>query len=349
MGVPLQEDKTIGRIIGWAESHENVRAVRLVGSRANPDGAVDELSDYDIEVLVHERSPFVEDTAWPEHFGEIAVRWPLTPGPTSSAEWITQLVQYRDGLRIDFQITDRDSAFAETGEDAWLLLLDKESGWVFDADAASPGEGTSGGGAHAAGRGTAPHAERPIRGPSLHVDEPPTLEEAVDRINAFWWDVLYVGKALCRGELNLARFMLEAVIRFEMITPLLRWYAAALAGEPINTGLAGRRLHEHLPESVWEHYVRTFAGADEEDLWRSVFELGELVGRIGTDLVVRLTSGTPSDRQTELSRDGVKWTGDSPHEASSNGFDAEVGYPAHTDEAVSALLGELYELWRGSG
>ncbi len=143
--------------------------------------------------------------------------------------------------------------------------------------------------------------------------------------------------------------MLEAVIRFEMITPLLRWYAAALAGEPINTGLAGRRLHEHLPESVWEHYVRTFAGADEEDLWRSVFELGELVGRIGTDLVVRLTSGTPSDRQTELSRDGVKWTGDSPHEASSNGFDAEVGYPAHTDEAVSALLGELYELWRGSG
>ncbi len=313
----------VRRIVRWARSHENIRAVRLVGSRANPEGSVDEFSDYDIELFVRNTRPFTDESSWPEEFGEIAVRWPLTPRPTTGPDWITQLVQYRDGLRIDFQITGSDSAFAETGRDAWMLLLDKETGWVIDdtdeMTGAPPASQTIDGDAIAGATGL--HSDRPTRGRSLHVDEPATLDEVVDRVNSFWWDVLYVGKALCRGELNLARFMLESVIRFEMITPLLRWYAVALADEPINTGLSGRRLHEHLPESVWQHYLRTFAGSDEEDTWRATLESGELVGRIGEELCERLLP----DRT-----------------------DASSGYPSHTDEAVSALLGEQYELWRRS-
>jgi len=42
-------------VTDWAKDNENVRAVVLTSSRANPQAPVDRLSDYDIELFVRDK------------------------------------------------------------------------------------------------------------------------------------------------------------------------------------------------------------------------------------------------------------------------------------------------------
>jgi aminoglycoside 6-adenylyltransferase len=52
-------DDLLRRLVAFAEGDENVRAVLLEGSRADPDGAIDEWSDYDVAFVTRSNEPYL--------------------------------------------------------------------------------------------------------------------------------------------------------------------------------------------------------------------------------------------------------------------------------------------------
>ena len=46
--MPASPSSVLDRLVHWAGSLEEIRAVLLYSSRTNPDAPVDELSDYDL-------------------------------------------------------------------------------------------------------------------------------------------------------------------------------------------------------------------------------------------------------------------------------------------------------------
>ncbi len=275
------EQEILTQLKRWAEAHPNVRTMILTSSRADPHRQPDVLSDYDVEVFVRDLTPFTENDAWVHRFGEIMVRWPRKPTPTFSDEWITQLVLYEDGTRIDFQVTALPPGASENLAAGYRVLVDKD-----------------GGGA------TLPEPTYA----RFHV-QAPTAEAFADRVNAFWWDVIYVAKALQRGELNYAKYMLDGAIRFDQLLPLLKWHVALHHAQPVNVGVYGRWLHRRLDPDLWMLYRRTFADADFEDNWRSLFATLALVRRLGHDIADACGFDYPETTDRQVT-DYIRWIQD---------------------------------------
>jgi aminoglycoside 6-adenylyltransferase len=258
----------------WAWNDDNIRAIVLTGSRADRTRVIDDLSDFDLTIFVRDLAPITSDPDWPCQFGSIMVRWPLTPQPTFDPAWITQLVLYETGLRIDFQFTTDDNRSAERPGELFCVLVDKDL--ISDSLEATPIEGT-----------------RIV---------PPTEDEFVDRINAFWWDIPYVAKALSRGEIPYARFILEGDLRFNKIHPLLSWRIASRYGQDTDVGVFGRWFERYLESEIWDRYLQTFAGPALEDQRQAMFSMCELVGVLGRDLAARLGFQYPDDLDRRVTR-----------------------------------------------
>lgn len=93
-----------------------VRALVLTSSRVIPGSAIDFLSDYDIELYVTDLTPFQAGDDWVSFLGPIMVRWPYKPRTTFHPDWLTRLFLFKDGVRVDFQITDNLTVQPDTYE-----------------------------------------------------------------------------------------------------------------------------------------------------------------------------------------------------------------------------------------
>ena len=61
------EEQVLDELRCWAHSREDIRAVILDGSRANPDADTDMFSDYDIELYARDVQPFLDSDSWLSH------------------------------------------------------------------------------------------------------------------------------------------------------------------------------------------------------------------------------------------------------------------------------------------
>lgn len=256
VGEVRPEVDILAQIITWANAWDNVRAVVLTSSRSDPRHRQDDLSDYDIEVFVRDVAPLLADDSWLAPFGEILVRWPRRPGPTGADGWITQLAQFTDGLRIDFQFT--------AGSEPDRIELDHGYRVLVDKDGLT--------------------ADWPLPTFTSYTVQPPSEDEFADTVNAFWWDMLYVAKALRRGELPFARYMLDAAIRYESLERLLGWHVGATVGWGTAVGLHGKWLEQHLSRELWAKYLETCRGGDAVEVERAMWAMVELAGEVGRGL-----------------------------------------------------------------
>lgn len=90
-------------ILGFARDRDDVRAVVMTGSRANPKATRDSLQDYDITYLVEEVAPYRQNWQIPVYFGEIMIlQTPDDMGDSGSIKLsYVYLMQFTDGNRID--------------------------------------------------------------------------------------------------------------------------------------------------------------------------------------------------------------------------------------------------------
>ena len=94
-------------ILGYANADENIRAVILNGSRANPNRKPDPFNDFDIVYLVRDLTP-CKEKAYYKDFGEILVCERTDESELFKEhfpEFVCYLMQFADGNRIDLTVS----------------------------------------------------------------------------------------------------------------------------------------------------------------------------------------------------------------------------------------------------
>ena len=266
------EAEVLTQIDTWAQGETYVRAVILNGSRADSRMQPDFLSDYDLAVYVTDLRPFQESDGWLKRFGSILVRWPLAPSSTFDSNWLTRLVLFEDGVRIDFQITEARDIGSKDFDNGYRVITDKND---------------------MTGSLNAPtFTEFNIKKPSR--------VEFVDLVNEFWWDAIYVPKHLCRNELPFAKYMLDNALRYTHLHRLIEWYIGSLHDWSVNPGCHGKWFSRYLDTETWAAYKNSYAGTEIEENWRAFFRLVDLFGRLAAETAEHLGYPYPDDLEKKV-------------------------------------------------
>lgn len=271
-GKSMRTDKEVlAQFDEWARKNDLVRAAVLTSSRVNPEAHIDFLSDYDIDLYVADLRPFQRNDDWLSAFGPILARWPYKPRSMIGETAVTRLVLFKDGVRIDFHITDEAEIGPDTYRDGYRVLIDK------DDLTACLGEPTY----------------------QEHVVKAPSREEFEAVVNEFWWDATYVPKYLCRDELPFAKYMLDNVMRYDYLQRVVEWYIGSQRGWSVNTGLHGKSFKKFLDAETWAELESTYAGSDAEENKVAFYREIALFRRLATAVAHQLDYSYP----VELDRD----------------------------------------------
>lgn len=244
------EQEMLDLIIGTARDDDRIRAVIMNGSRANPNAPRDRFQDFDIVYAVTDVAPFWHNLAWIDRFGErMIVQLPedMQDPPPSRDGGFVYLVQFMDGNRIDLGIYPIDQARVRAQDSLSMLLLDKD--------------GVIG----------------PLPPPSErdYLPRPPSAKAFADCCNEFWWVCPYVAKGLWRGEFLYARYMLDEVVRAELMK-MLTWYIGVQTGFSANPGKFGKYFQRYLTPAQWALLLQTFADGSDAQTWDALAAMGRL-------------------------------------------------------------------------
>lgn len=252
------EAEMMDLILAVARKDERVRGVILNGSRANQNVKKDPFQDYDIVYLVTDVQSFRHDPGWIDVFGErMILQLPddmNSPEPEPHDGYV-YLMQFMDGNRIDLTVYPKDKNGKIIQDSLSVVLLDKD--------------------------GVIPMLEPASE--KNYLPKPPTRKEFDDCCNEFWWVCPYVAKGLRRGEILYAKYMLDQVIREELIK-MLTWYIGLQTGYAVNPGKFGKYFERYLPADLWEDLMQTFAGADYEENWKALEAISRLFRRVALDV-----------------------------------------------------------------
>jgi aminoglycoside 6-adenylyltransferase len=244
------ETEMMELIVETARGDERIRAVIMNGSRANPNAPRDPFQDYDIVYFVREVAPFKNNFEWIQRFGELMIlQMPedMQDPPGEGGDCSVYLMQFMDGNRIDLGIYPCERVDELSHDSLSVLLLDKD-GLVKPFDPPSEAD---------------------------YLPKPPNAKAFADCCNEFWWVCPYVAKGLWRGEIIYARYMLDQVVREELMK-MLTWQIGMQSGFAVNPGKYGKYFQRYLQPEEWEMLLKTFAAGSYEETWQALFRMCEL-------------------------------------------------------------------------
>lgn len=273
-----KEDIMFSELTVWAKANENIRTLILTSSQPNPNAYKDVFTDFDIEFFVDDLQSFLNSDKWLEHFGVMITCIPLKP--VENEGWITRLVLFENGTKIDFQISTTESLQQLTNEsqlppeydNGYKVLLNKDN---LTKDIALPTY-------------------------TAFITQKPTEEEFYELMNDFWWDTTYVAKSLWRDELYFVKFMLDNVIRFNYLQKVIEWYIGVQNDWHINTNKCGRWFRRYLNKETWEELEKTYDGADIEDNWNALFRTADLFNRLSMHIGKQLGYKYPVEIENKI-------------------------------------------------
>ena len=253
------EKEMFDLILSYAKNDDNIRAVVLNGSRANPNAPKDIFQDYDIACLVKDMSPYFKNPNIPPLFGEIMILQEpedMQEPPAENDGHYTYLMQFKDGNRIDLSF-DPPELFKPVIEDSLtVVLLDKDN-ILHDI---------------------------PLSSDKDYLPKPPTEKLFQDCCNEFWWVSAYVAKGLWRNELTLVKHMQDVYVR-DQLMKMLVWYFGIRTDFKEAPGKMGKYFKKRLEPEIWASLERTYPDANYENIWESLFEMGSLFRRLAKVVV----------------------------------------------------------------
>ena len=266
----MHPDPMIDRLTRWGEDNQAIRALIITSTRAIPDGHLDAYSDYDIILVVEAVRSLAEDTSWLADFGDVLVAYwdPVDVHPLTGAERVGSVVNYADGLKIDFSLWSAQAySDATSGPDPYPEL---DAGYrvLVDKDHLT--------------------AELPPPTFSAYIPARPDEGTYLRLITDFLVGVPYVAKSLLRGQLLPAKWVLDFDMRFNYLVPMLEWRVECDHAWSLKTGALGKGLQTHLPEDVWQELQQTFSDADPEKNWDALFAMTALFARTAHQVAERL-------------------------------------------------------------
>ena len=275
----LQHDPVIAKLQKWAAERASIRAMLLTSNRANSrsHAVPDLLSDYDIVLVVDDIRPYHQDRAWLDHFGEVLVTYwdPIYQSPETGLETFGNVVQYIDGLRIDFTLwpigqvqkiveSKRLPADLDVG---YAVLLDKDG----LTDRLGPPTYTA------------------------YIPAPPTKAIFDKVVEDFYSDAPHVAKCLLRDELMPAKWCLDYDMKYLFLRQMLEWRVELDHAWSLPVGVHGKGLKKQLSEVTWAALERTYAGADLDENWEALFEMLNLFKEVGEQVAAGLGFEFPTE------------------------------------------------------
>ncbi len=242
-------DEVMELIINIAKGDENIRAVLMTGSRANPDCAADLYQDFDIVYFVRDVKPYWDNMAWiEEKFGKPSVvhkpeSMQLIP-PDEDGAYIYLMI-FPDGNRIDLQITP--DPYLDDGEPA-VVLLDKDNYLP----------------------------EIKVKKDFWYIKKP-EQKTFTDCCNEFHWCLNNVAKEIARDELSYAMEQLNHYVR-DMLILMLEWYVGINYNFSVSAGKKGKYFKKLLPAELYRRFQKTYSDADYGHMWEAAFEMLYLFG-----------------------------------------------------------------------
>lgn len=110
----------LDKIVNWAKQEQDIRALVLVGSRAE-EGKSDRYSDYDLSVYCRDDEVFRSNDQW---LTELAPVWVVVPEVISYFGRVvhTRLVIFEPGIKVDFSFY----SIHDEPDPPFKVLLDKD-------------------------------------------------------------------------------------------------------------------------------------------------------------------------------------------------------------------------------
>lgn len=266
----------LDQILFYAKNCENIRAVYLNGSRANPNVQSDEFQDYDIVFVVDTTAPFLQDNVWLGHFGTVAIcqepdsndcAWGANADYSQSYTW---LVLFEDGNRIDLQIHTLEKTKTVYGSDTLTVpLLDKDG-------ILKP---------------------LPPANEQGYYVQRPSQEQFRGCCNEFWWCLNNVAKGLARGEMPYTMWMFHCVVT-PMLKRMVEWHIGIRHEFQVNTGKEGKFFKALLEPEFYTQYLDIFTTAQPTDFIKGVNSACTLFGSLAPKVAQNL--GLYYNKQEEL-------------------------------------------------
>jgi len=269
------EEEMLKLILDTAREDERIRAVVMNGSKVNPNAPRDFFQDFDVVYFVTDVLPFKNNYAWIQRFGELMILQEpedMDDPPAENRGWFTYLMQFTDGNRIDLGIFPLSMVKEHCEDSLSVLLLDK--------DGIIPP--------------LAPASE------SGYLPKEPSAKTFADCCNEFWWVCPYAAKGLWREEIIYARFMLDEVVRAQLMKMLV-WYIGVQTGFRINPGKYGKYYQKYLEPEIWELLLKTYADASYAHTWEAMFAMGSLFRKTAIRVAERFGFKYPHDSDRNVS------------------------------------------------
>ncbi len=268
------EQEMLALILDTARRDDRVRAVIMSGSRANPNAPRDIFQDFDIVYVVTDVAPFKRNLQWIEGFGELMIlQMPedMHDPPPSDDGGFGYLMQFADGNRIDLGIYPLDTLTARVSDSLAVVLLDKDG-------IAGPLD---------------PPSERD------YLPQPPGAKDYADCCNEFWWVCPYVAKGLWREEILYAHYMLDQVVR-EQLMKMLVWHIGTQTGFECNPGKFGKYFQRNLKPGLWRMVEATYADASYDHTWRALFAMCDLFEQVAVPVAEHCGFDYPQDAAAKV-------------------------------------------------
>jgi aminoglycoside 6-adenylyltransferase len=237
------------KIIQWAKTQADIRAILLTSSRARGGKSMDEFSDYDIELYAIDTAPYTKNDDWIRMFGEVMIMLP-EKRYLLGMESASRLVIYKDDTKIDFTIAHIDvltqvtklPALPDWLDDGYKVLLDKGNLTI--------------------------NLKKPRY--KAYIPKKPGEKEYQDLIKNFWWETTYVAKNLRRLEIFSAKYSSDCVIRYKILLKMLEWYVQIDKEWKCRTGFVGKGIEKLLKNDEQNELNNIFSGAGIEENQRAL-------------------------------------------------------------------------------
>ena len=248
------EAEMLHLIVETAREDDQIRAVIMNGSRANPNAPRDPFQDYDIVYLVQDVAPFWKNLDWIKRFGELMLlQMPedmQDPPPANDGSFI-YLMLFTDGNRIDLSLSPVSDPEALGTDSQSIVLLDKDN-------LVGPFPPTS---------------------DSDYLPKPPDEKQFQDCCNEFWWVSTNIFKGLWRNEVTYAQHEFEGVR--QQLLKMLFWYAGITTDFKVCPGKQGKYLKNILEPELWKQYLQSYSTAESEKMWEAFEAASTLFRTVG--------------------------------------------------------------------
>lgn len=263
-------NEELQKIIDFAIHNDNIRALVLQGSFVNDKIETDDFTDLDPLFFVRTPHEFTQTEEWKKQFGDPISEFNDEGEFHDGHKWYTRLTIFSDGFKIDFGFQSIVLAKYANEMPLYKILIDKD--------------------------GIVPVPE--VSDDSKFYLAPPSEEEFLSRMNAFFYDSSYVVKAIARNEIFFAQHMMNEL--HLKLHPLLDWYISIHHDHHVNPGLMGRYYHRYLNQEDWTILLQTYADGKARNIATSLLVMYDFVRKIGLFISESLDYSYPEEHNKNM-------------------------------------------------